>query len=306
MYYICKKYVQKVKDMALNPRTQNGNTIYFMDDWKDKSILLNKLANIPAIREKVKILYETIPVIYRDQNKFDISREQKSKFQVARDNLVVSMETIIELYESINTNKIENKNIVGFDVKLPAFEDVGEFSKCLEDLDFILKRCPYLRNTDCEIKYGSIDVGSTWLTFLVVGALGTTILTNLGKLVDTAVKIKSHFVTVKTQEELLQSIKIKNETAAEVLDVFKKLNRAFTDKYVEELEKELGELADGEEKDVMGRCLEKLSIWMNKGLQIYSSIEAPKEVKDVFPEQQDLSFLTDDIQKLIEEKEQKK
>ena len=56
----------------------------------------------------------------------------------------------------------------------------------------------------------------------------------------------------------------------------------------------------------MGRCLEKLSIWMNKGLQIYSSIEAPKEVKDVFPEQQDLSFLTDDIQKLIEEKEQKK
>ena len=41
---------------------------------------------------------------------------------------------------------------------------------------------------------------------------------------------------------------------------------------------------------------------MDKGLQIYSAIDADNEIKDLFPVQEDLSFLSDDIQKLIEMK----
>ena len=71
---------------------------------------------------------------------------------------------------------------------------------------------------------------------------------------------------------------------------------------MDELQNELGKLNDGEEKDKVGKSLEKLAYWMDKGMQIYSTIEAPPEIKDLFPEQEELSFLTDDIQKLIEMK----
>ena len=49
--------------------------------------------------------------------------------------------------------------------------------------------------------------------------------------------------------------------------------------------------------------MEKLAFWMDKGMQIYSAIDAPTEIKDVFPKQQEVSFLSDDLIKLLENKE---
>ena len=80
-------------------------------------------------------------------------------------------------------------------------------------------------------------------------------------------------------------------------------NRILTQNSVAELERELGELKDGEEKDKAGKTLEKLGYWMDKGMQIYSSIDAPVEIKDVFPLQQETNFLSDDLIKLLENKE---
>ena len=80
-----------------------------------------------------------------------------------------------------------------------------------------------------------------------------------------------------------------------MLDAFKKTNKILTQNSVSELEQELGELKDGEEKDKAGRSLEKLAYWMDKGMQFYSAIDAPNEIKDVFPVQQEVSYLSDDL-----------
>ena len=63
------------------------------------------------------------------------------------------------------------------------------------------------------------------------------------------------------------------------------------------------QMMDGEEKDKAGKALEKLGYWMDKGMQIYSAIDAPAEIKDVFPTQQETNFLSDDLIKLLENKE---
>ena len=146
-------------------------------------------------------------------------------------------------------------------------------------------------------------MGSTWLTFVIGGAAATTIISNLAKIVDNAIKMKSHITTVKMQEEALRTLEIKDEIAAEVLEAYKKTNQVLTQNSVTELERELGKLKDGEERDKVGKTLEKLGFWMEKGMQIYSAIDAPTEIKDVFPKQQEVSFLSDDIMKLLENKE---
>lgn len=73
-----------------------------------------------------------------------------------------------------------------------------------------------------------------------------------------------------------------------------------------DLENELGKLENGEEEDIVGRSLEKLGFWMDKGLQIYSAIDSPDEVKNIFPEQEEVKFLSDDLLKLIEMKKESK
>lgn len=299
-YYACKKCIILVEKMRVETKpVVNGKTVYYISGWQEKSRLLNDIAKMEPLREQARKVYISIPLVHADKDNFDIQESSAKKFNTAIDELKISMKTIINLYEKLNLN-IPKETEIGFDIKLPRFETLDEFSKCLSDLDFVIRQCPYLQKQDSEIRYGCVDVGSTWLTFLVVGAATTIIINNLSKIVDRAIKIKSHAVTVKMQEEALRSIQTKEEIAAEVLDIFKKTNKVITDQYVAELEKDLGELKDGEEKDKVGRSLNKLAFWMDKGLQIYAAIDSPSEVKDLFPTQDEVSFLSDDIQKLIE------
>ena len=302
MYYTCKKHIEYVKNMKVTNKSTAREATWSIKSWAERSTVLNELAKMKPLRTPAREVYEAIPVVYRDQDEFDISGTVKDRFVAARGKLIVAMETVIDMYETINPKKVIDEDY-GFDIKMPEFDDLGEFSKCMEDLDFVMKQCPYLNDKDGQIKYGSIDVGSTWLTFIIVGVGATTIMTNLAKIVDIAIKIKSHITTVKMQEEALRSVEIRDEIAAEVLDAYKKANRILTQNSVVELEQELGELKDGEEKDKAGKALEKLGYWMDKGMQIYSSIDAPVEIKDVFPLQQETNFLSDDLIKLLENKE---
>ena len=305
MYYACKKYLQAVDDMKVETRTANGNNIKSISGWKNKAAILNELAKIEPLSQAVRKFYETIPVMYRDQDRFDITASDANKYIAARNELLNSMRTIINLYESINTPKSSN-DVMGIDIKLPQFNDISEFSKCLQDLDFVIKQCPYLQNKDAEIKYSSVDVGSTWLTFFIIGAAGAAIIKNLCSIIDYAVKIKSHFLTVKAQEEALRSLKLKNDIMTQVTEAFDKANNVVVQNCVEDLERELGTLKDGEERGKVGKSLEKLGFWMDKGLQIYSAIDAPDEIKDLFPEQEEMPKLSDDLVKLIEMKKENK
>lgn len=302
MYYICLKYKQEIEKFAVKSRIVNGNNVRYIDDWNYQSSLLNELAKLKPLRERARKLYEVIPVVYRDKNNFDISEVTAINYKNAYTELYVSMQTIVDAYEVLNTGR-KPETETGFDIMLPKFKDIGEFAKCLDDLNFVITQCPYLNIKDAEIKYNSIDVGSTWITFLIGGAMTATVLTSLGKLVDAAVKIKSHVTTVKMQEELLRSMQLKNDVAEEAVKTLKQTNRLLLENTIGDLTTEIGELQDGEEKGKAQKSIEKMAYWMDKGMQIYSSIDAPKEVKDLFPEQEETFSLTDDIQKLIEMKD---
>lgn len=72
------------------------------------------------------------------------------------------------------------------------------------------------------------------------------------------------------------------------------------DQCIGDLRQESGKLQDGEEEGKAQKSLEKLAYWMDKGLQIYSTLDAPQEIKDLFPAQEDAPILTDNLQKLLE------
>lgn len=299
MYLICKTYLGMVKGMRAKSRNANGSTVYFMEQWQKNVELLNELAKTPPLKSAVKEMIRSIPIVNQDDDRFDISVNTMRAYNKALDRLIISMQVIVDAYEVLGV-KGSYETSSGFDIKLPQFRDIGEFAKCLEDINFIITQCPYLRSDDGQIKYDSIDIGSAWITFLVVGTSAGILLAHLGKLVDMAVKIKSHVITVRMQEEALRSLTLKNETATEIFEAFNKTNKILMDQCIGDLKQELGKLQNGEEEGKAQKSLEKLAYWMDKGLQIYSTLDAPQEIKDLFPAQEDAPILTDNLQKLLE------
>ena len=70
------------------------------------------------------------------------------------------------------------------------------------------------------------------------------------------------------------------------------------------LEKDLGNLKDPEERDKAERSLEKMVDLLDKGCEIYATLDSPDEIQALFPELQNNLELPDNIVKYLEDKEQ--
>ena len=71
MYFTCKKYIGIVESMTVDMKRVGSNEIKYIDNWMQKSIVLNELGQMEPLRKRARNLYETIPVIYRDQDRIE-------------------------------------------------------------------------------------------------------------------------------------------------------------------------------------------------------------------------------------------
>lgn len=230
----------------------------------------------------------------------DVTNSVADNFLNALNDLKVAAGTIVSLYESLELGESTS----GIDVKIPECDSLKEYMEYLREVDFIFTQCPYLLSDEEEIKFKNVDVGSQWLTFALITAGTFGVLNNLAKIVEKAIAIKSHMLLLRQQEEMLETMKLKNEATQETLDVFRKMKRIAMEDSVKDLESELGELQDGEERGKVEKTLEKLCVLMDKGVEIYSSIETPNEVKALFPMSDNNPILPDNIVKLLEKKDE--
>ena len=186
---------------------------------------------------------------------------------------------------------------VGFDVKIPQTDDFNEFAGYINDFQKLVLSCPCLQNKDEKITLKSADLGSIWLCFAVAGA-GIVTLTNLTKLIDKAIKIKSHIITCKQQKAQLIAMNQKNELAEEYMGIYYAYKDALINQCADELEEETGQKYDGEDKERLRKSIEVLGELMSKGLELYASIDTPKEIKDLFPTNDELTKLPEQIKLL--------
>ena len=128
------------------------------------------------------------------------------------------------------------------------------------------------------------------------------IMNNLAAILNKAIGLKTSKNVFKMQEEMLKSMKQKNEVADETIEAFKKMKEITYNNCVKELEEEIGELKDGEEEGRVSRTLELLGDLVEKGVEIYSSIETPKEIKVLFPFSDNQPELPDSLIKYLEDK----
>lgn len=299
IFYVCKAALPAINKTQILT-IQGDNNVVLIRGWGECKKYMDSLKMIECFTRKIKTLYK-ITDWQIDQSEIRLPTANRKAFEKLFCEIKASVEVLANLCDMMEMGEAES----GIDIKIPKCDSLREYMGYLKDIDFLFTQCPYLLNEKEEVKFNTVDVGSQWLSFIVLGAAGTfCILNNLAKLIQKAVEIKSNIIVCKQQEEMLKEMRQKNEVGEEIVDVFKKFKQDKLNECVSDLEGELGELKDNEERDKVKRSVENIVFLMEKGVEIYSSIETPKEIKVLFPFQKDTAILTDDILRLIEDKKE--
>lgn len=298
IFYICKSCLPAIKNVKVSEIYNNTN-VALINNWSNCKASLDILQNIECFSEKIHELYKLLDWrISLDEPRLPLS--DKDKFIKTLSEITYAVEILVNLCNEMEIGKTES----GIDVKIPKCNSLKEYMGYLKEIDFMFTQCPYLLHDKEEIKFNNVDVGSQWLVFAITGITASFyILNNLAKLVQKAIAISSNILVYRQQEEALKEMQLKGEILEETVDVFKKFKQTLLENSVADLENDIGELQDGEERDKVKKTLENMVVLMNKGVEIYSSIETPKEIKVLFPMDKDNAILPDNITKLIEDKE---
>lgn len=103
---------------------------------------MNNLKEIEFLKGKTAALINAIPQALITKDEFEVSSSDWEIIRNRYKELLTSLQDVINLYESMG---VENNQAPGLDIKLPQCKDFNEFRECVESLDFILYKCPFLR-----------------------------------------------------------------------------------------------------------------------------------------------------------------
>jgi len=299
IYYLCKNLFDILNAVTFD--THEINRSYYINNWLKYVDALNAIYQIPMFKKTSEQIYECIPVFVRKQNRPIVDADTKNNFNRLNNSVLAQMKTIINLYESMEINNDGD----GIDVKIPVCKDLDEYIYYLKELNFIFTQCPYLLCKDEKIQFSNVDVGSNWLSFLIELSAGSAmtcyILTNLAKILGKVLVLKSHYQSIKEQEEALKIAKKKTELLDEEKEIFTTLKKYYMNDAIDKLEEEIEPLKNGEEKGKVEKSLEKLTNLLDKGVEIYASLDTPKDVQVLFPEISETKKLPDNVLKLLED-----
>ncbi len=242
-----------------------------------------------------------------EKGKMVIGESSSLDFKRAKGKLLIEIETIIGLYESMN---LHTKEFPGIDIKIPNCGDFMDFKKIINEIDFIIAKCPFIQHEAESLRFDGIDVGSQWISFVVSGvatiAAGSILLNNIAAFIDKCIIIRSHYLTTKQQKLEVQKSKIEQNEKEELIKNINRIFRIHIENAIKELEEKTGcKISDGDERGRAEQSLQKMGELIDKGLQIYSSIDSPKETKALF-EPLEMKYLSiEQGLKAIEDKKNK-
>lgn len=205
---------------------------------------------------------------------------------------------IIEMCEMLGYTQVDEE--IGFAIKMPININFAELAQCINDFQIILSKCPFLKGKDATISLKRADVGSTWFEFIITGVEAAALLSVFAKMVDQGLILWSHIKTNKQQNELWRRAQIDNQLIKELADNHEKVLSALTNKFIEELSTEP---LDNEDKARAELCFKKLTMWIDKGMEIHNAIECKEQIKPVFPTLEKWAELQSNTLKLLDQKD---
>lgn len=272
IYFVCKENYEIIN------REKNKDIRYLRSNGKeDFAYAVNNLHEIEPMRE-------TTEQIIRNLESHDLGIDADNEIEDLIGLLKISLETVIKLYESIGGNVKEHFAI---DIRFPETNNITEFRKYIDELEFIFTKCPFFQSDNESFRFEGVDLGSTWMRLSVEIATavmtGSLLLHNAAAFIDKCMIIRSHYLTLQQQKMFVERDEIELKEKEIILGYIDTVYKRQIDQAIKEME-EISEyeIADGDEKGRAEQSFEKMEKLLDKGLQIYSSIDSPQETKILF------------------------
>ena len=205
VYRLCKENIISLEIANFKKDSKNG--VYTISYWPSIKKALDIIKQIPMFKQIINDYINSVPVLVRENVSPQVdpttAQNINSKLKIITDK----MNAVIELYESMNLGD----DGTGIDIKLPPCDNLKDYIAYLKDIDFIFSQCPFLQCENEILKFQSVDVGSNWIKLTLATASTCMILNNTAALMDKALILRSHYISIQQQEEVLKSVQLKNE-----------------------------------------------------------------------------------------------
>lgn len=302
IYFLCKKYYNRIATVDL----VYSNYQYMIRVGDKLEETTEKLNKIECLQKDIECFLESIKKLleYHESQKSNALYE---KFCDAKKILLTKISTIVDMYESIAGNK---EKIPGIDIKIPDTNNFTDFKKIIDEIDFIITKCPFFQHETESLQFAGIDVGTQWLSFVISGMAivtsGSILLNNIAAFIDKCIIIRSHYLTTESQKQEMERSKANQNEKDELIKTINKIYKIQVDNAIKELEEITGHtISDGDERGRVEQALQKTGDLIDKGLQIVASIDVKQETKVLFEPLETHYLSIENKLKVIEDKKGK-
>lgn len=257
-------------------------------NWNEILKSIGELKDIKVFESIGQELFNVSPIFAENTNTLRMTASLTNSFNIWLNKLKTKINVIIELCESLGYGSNEGS----FEIKLPETKNFDEFATNVDNLNKAIQICPFIKFDDSDVRLTKTDIGSTWLEFIIIGTNSIAALTALGYFTQSALKIKSMYLTCEQQKEAVRGAQIKNNLAEDITDMYKNIVKATAENEIKNIEEKLGKSLSPEERNSAEKSLDILGKLMSKGLEIYATLDSPQEAKDVFPNIQQQNTLS--------------
>ena len=292
VYCICEYY----QDYFIVDAVKiSGEDAVSIKGWERIKTAIDELMVMEFLRKDLKNIYAMIPVPYQYSNVLKIKSSELNRFRELMAVIHNKLNCVVELYKSLGYEKVENC----LELKIPDRMDLKSLSSMADDLNFIFNQCPFIKKESNDGVIIKSDVGSIWLVLT-----GSSIfLSSVGKFMNMCMKVKAQIIGINQFKSMAEERELKNEVLSEVLSMLKEQKRMILSQGISELETELDEKLDPEQETKAEKSFDKMTQWIDKGLQVYAAIDTSKEIQTLFPDQPELKNISSDIIKYLEKKD---
>ncbi|MFC1226672.1 hypothetical protein ACFE6N_22905 [Pedobacter sp. BG31] len=281
-----------IPDLLISQSTVQHNGVQYI-----------QVGNLIAIRraigeiEKTGIASETIKRL-NETEIFNISGDSL-RMRVADVNELTSdldsLSTIAHEISKSLTRVIGEPAENSIFIKLPEVRDFSDLSKAADSFQKILSQTIVNEDINGEIKIKSVENGSIWLEV----ALGTTLaVAAIGSLAWAAAVVYKKFQEGRMLSQTVNAKKIQNKTKQDLGAALKVMLDYVVESEAQHFCEEHYREADPEKVERVKFTIRELMGEMDKGAEVHPALSAPENVKNLFPDMNNLIGLASKIKQI--------
>lgn len=256
---------------------------------------IEELNQISVLREYTLKLMKITAIYNKTTEMIFCSPSQYQDFSIG----------LTELQQKCSENSNIIKSLIGdqdsntISIKLPEIRDLNRFVSYIQRLERLLSQLVCNEQIDGKVELSKVDSGSIWLDIFLGGQAAVTI---VGSAVWAAAVIRKKFLEGEIAKKSLDVLQINTDVIESMKNQIDKELESMQSNEAENIFLQNGfNLDDNEYKSRCIYSVKELYKLILEGVEVHTSLTAPEEVKNLFPNFKILNIIESKIPKLEEQ-----